>query len=392
MARNRLLYTLPLLAAMLLIGACAPVAQPTAAPPTAAAQPTTVTQATVAPQATTATTAKNCSNPHGANGKCKVVLVNSFLGNDYRVFMQQTAVKASKKEPFASEWEELQVVNTDNTPEAQNAALENILAQGVDAILLNSVSDTSANDVIKRACEQKVLVVSFDVTNKSDAPCMYRIDFAMKDYTTPAGMWVGKKLNCQGNVILDKGLQGVSIADDLYQGMVDGLKAGCGDKINVAGTYYGQFGPGPQEAAIGALLPTIPQIDGVFVDTTGSSAWKVFKDAGRKTPVTFFSYNNADAVQCAKEKIDCFTIVTSWGAGIGAMDTAYRIFHGEDVPKQQKWPSLFIASDPSIDVGVPVEQLELGVNAFEDKPANWIPMFNWPGAKVQLTEAEAFGP
>lgn len=395
MLRKQLLIGLTLVITTLVLGACAPTTavQPTAAPPTSAAPATTASQPTAASQATSApaATGKNCPNPHGANGKCKVVLVNSFLGNDYRVFMQQTAVKASKKEPFASEWEELQVVNTENTPEAQNAALENILAQGVDAILLDSVSDTSANDVVQKACEQGVLVVSFDVTNKSDVPCMYRIDFVMQDYTRPAGMWVGKKLNCQGNVILDKGLQGVSIADDLYEGMVQGLKAACGDKIKIAGEFYGQFGPGPQEAAIAALLPTIPQIDGVFVDTTGSSAWKVFKDAGRKMPVTRFSFNNADAVQCIQEKIDCFMDVTATAAGIGAMDTAYRVFHGQDVPKKQGWPNYFLATDTSIDVGVPYKKLELGVNAFPDKPASWTPHFNWDGAAVQLTEQEAYG-
>jgi ABC-type sugar transport system substrate-binding protein len=335
--------------------------------------------------------AAGCPNPHGENGKCKVVLANSFLGNDYRVFMQQTAVKASQKEPFASEWEELQIINTENTAEAQNAALENVLAQGVDAILLNSVSDNSATDVIKKACDQGVLVVSFDVTNKSDAPCMYRIDFNMKDYTRPEMTWVGKKLGCEGNVILDKGLEGVSIADDLYQGMLEGLNDACGDKIQVVGTYYGQFGPGPTESAIAALLPTNPQIDAVSTDWAASSIWKPFKDAGRELPVVRFSYNNADAVTCVQENLDCVTELTSWASGIGAMDTAYKIWHGQDVPRQQFWPYRLLATDNSIDIGQPYEKLEIGVNAFPDKPANYTPFFNWPGAVVQLTEEEAYG-
>src|SRR5690349_20087241 len=50
----------------------------------------------------------------GTNGKYRVALVNSFIGNDWRVQMQNSAVAVSKHEPFNTEWE-FSVLNTDNT-------------------------------------------------------------------------------------------------------------------------------------------------------------------------------------------------------------------------------------------------------------------------------------
>ena len=89
---------------------------------------------------------------NGEDGKCRVVLVNSFLGNDYRIQMQRAAEAASKYEPY-TDIIDFEILNTENTPEAQRAGVENLLAEGVDAILLNAVDNTSMNDLVEKACE-----------------------------------------------------------------------------------------------------------------------------------------------------------------------------------------------------------------------------------------------
>jgi len=384
MKRRPVLELLVLMIVTLVAAACAPAAAPAPAAPAA-------TQAPAASVATQAPTAQNCPNPHGANGKCKVALVNSFLGNDYRIFMQEMAVKASNHEPFKSEWEPVRIVNSENTAEAQNAVLENLIAEGVDAILLDAVSDTSASDVVKKACDNGVVVVTFDITDKADAPCEYRIDFDFKTYTTVVGRWVGRKLGCKGNVVIDKGLTGVSIAQDMFDGYSAGLQQECGDGIKVVATYYGEFGPGPQAQAVPGILAANPQIDGWFADTTPSVVFKAFEDAGRKPPVMGTGYGNPDAVMCIEKGYDCAMNATSWGPAIGAMETAYKVFHGQPVERLQGWDNRYYATDTSIDVGVPFEKLEIGKNAFPDKPATFTPAYNWQAATLQLSEEEAYG-
>ena len=331
----------------------------------------------------------NCPNPHGADGKCKVVLVNSYLGNDYRIQMQKSADSASKHEPFASEWE-FSILNTENTPEAQNAGLENLLAQGVDAILLNAVSDTSASEVVQKACDQGVLVVTFDITDKAGAACEYRIDFSFKEWATDAGKWMAMAMGGEGNVIMDKGLQGVSIAQDIYDGGLEGMRSVGGDNIKVVGEYFGEFAEGVQEPLISALLATNPEVDAVFTQGYCTTVFSAFKAAGRTPPVVYCQGYNSNALALAEEGNKGFITAGSFAGSIGAMETAYDVFHGKPRDKEQGWGVQYMATDTSFDIGKPYDLIEIGKNAFPDLPLGFGVNYNWSGP-TQITIEEATG-
>jgi ribose transport system substrate-binding protein len=304
--------------------------------------------------------------------------------------MMKTAELAASHEPYKSLWD-FSTVTSDNTAEAQNAAIENLLSKGVDAILIDSVSDTSASDVIAKACDAGVLVVAFDSADQSKAPCEYTLEFANHFYTDTAGQWLGKAVGCQGNALLDKGLQGVGIAEAQHQGSVDGLKTACGDKIKVAGEFFGEFGPGPATTALTALAASTPDVTVVSVLTNGDVAFGVFDAAGKPAPALYTYYSNQAGQECLKAGRKCVFINVSMGYGQGAMDVAYRVMGGQDVPRKSDFAYEFLATDTSIDVGVPMTKLEEGKNTWADKPATYNYFFNWPGAVVQLTESEAFG-
>ena len=139
-----------LVSAVCLVG-CGAEPEPTEAPPTA------VPQEDVSPTEEVVAEAElNCEG-YGEGGKCRVVLVNSFLGNDYRIQMQRAAEAAAKYEPY-TDIIDFEILNTENTPEAQRAGVENLLAEGVDAILLNAVDNTSMNDLVEKACDMDVKV------------------------------------------------------------------------------------------------------------------------------------------------------------------------------------------------------------------------------------------
>ena len=78
------------------------------------------------------------------------MLVNSFLGNDYRTYMQRVGVLASKKPAFTG-WEPLTVLDTDKPPRPRRREAEPP-AKGGERDPLDSVSDTSARNVVKLAC------------------------------------------------------------------------------------------------------------------------------------------------------------------------------------------------------------------------------------------------
>ena len=86
----------------------------------------------------------------------------------------------------------------------------------------------------------------------------------------------------------------------------------------------------------------------------------------------------------------------TFAGSIGALDTAYRWMAGEEVPTQVPWPTDFGVTIPGIDISLrtpnaKVSMLETGVNAFPDLPPGFGPLYNWPGAYVQIKVEEAAG-
>jgi len=367
------------------------------APATPAPEPTKEAAAPTAPQKTAAE--MGCK--YGKDGKCRVVLVNSFLGNDYRIQMQRSAEAASKYEPYASVVD-FSILNTENTPEAQRAGLENLLAEGVDAILLNAVDNTSVNDLVEKACSKDVKVVTFDITAKPGA-CEKAIDFGFCNWAYDAGQWEALAAGADKhpiNVIMDKGLQGVDIADDIYRCGLEGMyKVAPKENIKIVGEYYGEFAEGVQEPLISAILAANPdkKIDLVHTQGYCTTVKSAFENAGLDyLPIMYCQGYNANAVLCTQKGVNCVVQLDTFAGSIGALDTAYRWMAGEEVPAQIPWPTDFGVTIPGIDITVrtpsaKVSMLETGVNAFPDLPPGFGPLYNWPGAYVQITVEEAAG-
>jgi ribose transport system substrate-binding protein len=340
---------------------------------------------------------------YGEDGKCRVVLVNSFLGNDYRIQMQRAAAAAATYEPY-TDIIDFEILNTENTPEAQRAGLENLLAEGVDAILLNAVDNTSVNDIVEKAVGMGVKVVTFDITAKPGAG-EYAIDFAFYDWAVDAGHWLGLAAGADKhpiNVIMDKGLQGVEIANDIYQGGLDGMIEAAGGKeenIIIVGEYYGEFAEGVQEPLISAILAANPdkKIDVVYTQGYCTTVKSAFENAGLDyLPIMYCQHYNSNCILCAQEGVECFVNRTTNAGSIGSLDTAYRLFKGEEVPKQQGWPVSYGVTQEGFEFepryeGAEFAQMQIGVNAFPDLPPGFQPFWNWPTAYVQITLEEATG-
>lgn len=333
--------------------------------------------------------AKECR--YGTQGKCKIVLVNSHLGNDYRVQMQNSAQAASRKEPFSTEWE-FSILNTERSVEAQNAGLENLLASGVDGIVLLAMSDTSAVEVVRKACNQGVLVVTFDVTAKANA-CERRLEYDFRTWSTDAGKWIGKALGCKGNVIVDKGIAGVSIAEDMWKGNLAGIEESCGkNAVKVVGEYFGEFSPQKGSAALSGLLASkrdVQAVIGTVHDCPGAA--RLFAENGLAPPVLNCQGFNASVQHLLKPGSRAFVVQTSFAGSIYAMELMRRLLKEEDVPKTTIWAANYVASDPTTDIGKPIQRAEPGRNVYPDLPPGFGPFYNYPGALVQITRDEALG-
>lgn len=362
------------------------------------AQPASPTVPAVAPTTAGASEAsKPCPipNPRGKDGKCRVAFVDSFTANDTNLQWQKYARIAATKNPYATEWDFSQHV-TEFAAEAQNAVFENLLADGVDAIVFNSVGDHSADAIIKKACDQGVVIVTFNVTSKAGL-CEYRIETPFRDAWSPyAGRWFGQMLNCKGNVLWDNGISGLGVSQDITDGQMQGIEEVCSDnQIKIVGEYYGEYSESKTGAEVDALLATIPEpIDAVL----GNQGYCVvigesFEKAGRPVPML-----NCQGFNESFEYLEVpgrhGWINAGTGAPIiGALDAAYRILNGENVPKLILNDAYWVSTDPQIDAGTPkpVQKPERGKNWYPQFGPKFFVNWSWAGAAVELTLEEATG-
>ena len=99
-------------------------------------------------------------------GPYTVGLANSFAGNSWRSQMvAELEYAVSQRDDI----EELLITNANNDVSAQNSQISDLVASGVDILLVNAASATALNAELERAHEAGVLVVSFDGTATTPA-------------------------------------------------------------------------------------------------------------------------------------------------------------------------------------------------------------------------------
>jgi D-xylose transport system substrate-binding protein len=143
----------------------------------------------------------------------KIGLVLSTLQEERYQKDQKYFIEEAKKLGF-----EPIVVSADNNPQTQSAKVENLLSQGVKALIIQPVNSEAAANLVKAAHDDKVPVVAYDrmITN---AP----VDF----YVTMDSFQVGvlqaeaavKATGGQGNFVILMGQAGHSVANEITRGV-----------------------------------------------------------------------------------------------------------------------------------------------------------------------------
>ncbi len=150
------------------------------------------------------------------DGSYTIGLSNSFIGNAWRTQMIQMAKAWAELPDIKPQIKELVVVSTGEDVEAQIAAMDNMIALGVDAIILNAATPTGFDAVIRRASEAGIIVVSFD--NIVSAPEAVLVNEDQVEFGRVMAEDLAKRMNGKGNVVLVNGVPGTSVDTDRNTG------------------------------------------------------------------------------------------------------------------------------------------------------------------------------
>ncbi len=223
----------------------------------------------------------------GAEKPIKVALSNYFNGNIWRKQMEASFEATAKANPqYVSEFK---TVNSDGSAPQQAQQIQSLVLEGYDTILIDAASPTALNGAIQEACDAGVTVVVFD--SLATADCAYKVAFDYEAYGETEAQFMADKLGGKGNLLMVRGIAGITVDDDIYRGVTNVLQKYPDMKL--VGEVYGQFTESTAQQEVAKILPSLPKIDGVLTEgNDGGGTLDAFLQAG-VSPVPLIIQGNS---------------------------------------------------------------------------------------------------
>lgn len=214
--------------------------------------------------------------------KFTIALANSYIGNKWRIEMENVFKAACAMPPYKNQVNCL-VYNSGNDVSRQSQQMSNLISKGVDAILIDAASPTGLNGIIGQACARGILVVSYD--NLVTAPCAVLVNVDQKVFGRKLAQYLATMLHGKGNVIMVTGVAGTTADTDRNTGADSVWKNYPG--IKVVNRYTGMWDSSVAQRNSASLLPSLPKkVDGIWCQGGTDGVLKAFIAAGRKLPIT----------------------------------------------------------------------------------------------------------
>ena len=170
------------------------------------------------------------------------------------------------------------VTNANDDVSTQNSQISDLVASGVDILLVNAASATALDAELERAHEAGVLVVSFD--NTVSTPAGIRVNTDQAEFGTIGAEWLVEAMGGSGSVIALHGPAGNPASDARWEAAKAVLdEAG----IEVVGEANADWDLAQGRAAAADLLAAHPDVNGVYSQGGAMSlgALQALEAAGR---------------------------------------------------------------------------------------------------------------
>jgi ribose transport system substrate-binding protein len=283
----------------------------------------------------------------GDTASLKIALSNNYAGNSWRQAMLKSwsnVADVSVKQKVVAAAPTFTTAENQATEQVQQ--MQNLILQGFKGIAVDAVSPTALNGVIKQACGAGVTVVSFD--GIASEPCAYRITVDFRKLGSMQVDYMAKRLNGTGNLLEIRGIAGVSVDDEIHQGIVDQMKKYPGLKI--VGSVHGDWTQTVAQKQVAGILPTLPKIDGV-VDQGGDGfgTAKAFAEANRPTPIIILGNRQEElawwAEQRKKGNYETLSVTIPPGCSTFAFWITQQLLAGKKLPHDIQMPLLEVKAD-----------------------------------------------
>jgi len=257
--------------------------------------------------------------------KKKVGLILSTLDNPFFVSMKEGAQKEADTKGYT-----LIVANSNNDAAKERSNVEDLLQQGISALIINPTDSDAVGNSIKLANDKKIPVITVDrAANKGDVVCHIASDNVQAGKM--AADFLIKKLGTKGNIVELSGIPGASATNDRGKGFKDQLATAAG--IKVVASQSANFDRTKGLEVMQNIMQSTPAFDAVFAHNDEMALGAVKALAGKKALVVGID-GGADAQKAVQDGTMAATIAQQPDLmGSLAIDNAGKIMNNETVAK-----------------------------------------------------------
>ena len=304
--------------------------------------------------------------------KLKIALSNSYIGNKWRIEMENVFKAALQMEPYKSEVEG-SWFNSGNEAAKQSQQLTNLIAERVDAIVINAASPTALNGVLQQAASRGILVVSFDNVVTTDAAL--KVNTNQFDFGVKGAEWLAQKIGGKGNVIMVTGVAGTFVDEDRNKGAESVWAKNSG--IKVVNRFTGMWDSSVAERNTAAVLPSLPQVDGIWCQGGTDGVLKAFIGANRALPPTAGEGENGlrkFMMGYDGHKVDGISIGQPPFLSVISLELARQVLQGKHPKKDITIPFPYVTNDT----------VKVGETVFPDLPDSFFADFTDAGDQATV--------
>lgn len=298
--------------------------------------------------------------------KWKIGFSMSYFGNGWQTQNQNSAISLTKVAPYKDNID-LIVTVAGSDVQRQNAQLNELIAQGVDALLVFPISADGLNQTLKTACDQGIVVMTY--SGGVTEPCVRSVGVDYYEQGKIMAEWLVEQMEGKGKILMNHGVAGTNPEQLRNQGARD-IFANYPDLEVVAETNSDWSGAVSQQAAAQALAAN-PTIDGVWSEGGADGVIRAMLANDMPLVPTTGEGTNGFHRLCVDSEmqakgLSCMSTSDPAYDGAMAMKLAIAALEGYDVPMYYDIPIPTVYPD-TFKV---CDQLEPGCNTY---PADLIP-------------------
>jgi ribose transport system substrate-binding protein len=155
---------------------------------------------------------------------------------------------------------ELVIESADTDVAGQIQQLQNLMAKGVDAILVNPGDVNGLNATLEEAVAKGIIVISVD--QELNVPGVYNVGIDQKEWAMTSAKWLAEKLGGKGNIVEIEGFPGHPANVARMDGVAEVLKDY--PDIKVLATDTGKWDEATGQQVMSNFLAAYPTLDGYW--------------------------------------------------------------------------------------------------------------------------------